>query len=57
MQAQGIWEAVEQSNPKGAVETRTDKMALSAIYQGISEDVLLSIAEKKSAKEARERLN
>lgn len=52
MQAQGVWVAVEQSDPKGVVETRTDKMALAAIYQGIPEDTLLSIVEKKSPKEA-----
>lgn len=52
MEAQGVWEAVEQSDPKVVVETKVDKMALAAIYQGIPEEVLLSIAEKKTAKEA-----
>lgn len=32
MQAQGVWEAVEPSDPKIAVETKTNKMALAAIY-------------------------
>lgn len=56
MQAQGVWEAVEQSDTKGVVEAKTDKVALAAIYQGIPEDMLLSIAEKKTAKEAWEAL-
>lgn len=52
MQAQNVWEAVEPSVPKLAVEVRMDKVALAAIYQGIQEEILLSIAEKKSAKES-----
>lgn len=51
MQAHGIWEAVEPKNTKDAIDEKMDKMALAAIYQGIPEDVLLSIAEKKTAKE------
>nr|GEX72333.1 hypothetical protein [Tanacetum cinerariifolium] len=38
------------------VEVKKDKMALAAIYQGIHEDLLLSISEKKSAKEPWEAL-
>lgn len=52
MQAHGIWEAIEPKNTKDAIEDKTDKMALAAIYQGIPEDILLSVAEKKTAKEA-----
>ena len=52
MQAHGVWDAVEPSDPKAAVEGKTDKIALAMIYQGIPEDVLLSLAEKKTAKEA-----
>lgn len=52
MQAQGVWDAVEPSDPKVAVEDRTDKVALAAIYQRIPEDLLLALAEKKTAKEA-----
>lgn len=52
MQAQGVWCAVEQTDPKAAVEEKTDKVALAMIYQGIPEEVLLSLAEKKTAKEA-----
>lgn len=52
MQAQGVWEAVEPDDPKEVVAVRTDKVALAAIYQGIPEEMLLSLAEKKTAKEA-----
>lgn len=52
MQAHGVWEAVEPSDPKVAVEGKVDKVALAMIYQGIPEDVLLSIADKKTAKDA-----
>ncbi|KAI3522492.1 hypothetical protein L1887_00319 [Cichorium endivia] len=52
MQAQGVWEAVEPRTANTVVEVKKDKMALAAIYQGIPEDLLLSLAEKKTAKEA-----
>lgn len=52
MQAHGVWEAVEPSDPKAVVEGKTDKIALAMIYQGIPEDVLLSLADKKTSKEA-----
>ncbi|XP_074326581.1 uncharacterized protein LOC141664523 [Apium graveolens] len=52
MQAHGIWAAVEPINTKEPIEDKTDKMVLVAIYQGIPEDVLLSLADKKTAKEA-----
>ena len=52
MQAHSVWEAVEPTDPKTAVDGKTDKVALALIYQGIPEDVLLSIADKKTAKEA-----
>lgn len=52
MQAQGVWEAVEPIDPKTVVEAKADKMAMAAIYQGIPEDMLLSIADKSTAKEA-----
>lgn len=52
MQPQGIWVAVEPIDLKAVVEDKLDKIALAMIYQGIPEDVLLSIAEKKNAKEA-----
>ncbi|GKA28552.1 putative reverse transcriptase domain-containing protein [Tanacetum coccineum] len=56
MQAQGVWDAVEPRTSNTVVEARKDKMALAAIYQGIPEDLLLSVAEKKTAKEAWEAL-
>ncbi|KAL8154922.1 hypothetical protein AgCh_000326 [Apium graveolens] len=52
MQAHGVWIAIESDDPKLPIEDWTDKIALAAIYQGIPEDVLLFIAEKKTAKEA-----
>ncbi|XP_074326762.1 uncharacterized protein LOC141664707 [Apium graveolens] len=52
MQAHGVWEAVEPANEKDKIEEKTDKTALAAIYQGITEDMLLSIADKETSKEA-----
>lgn len=50
MQAHSVWEAVEPSDPKNAIDGKLDKVALAMIYQGILEDVLLSITDKKTAK-------
>lgn len=52
MQAHGVWEAVENSDQKAVVDERIDKIALAMIYQGIPEEMLLSLAEKKKAKDA-----
>lgn len=52
MQAHEVWEAVEPKDPKTAIEERKDKIALAMIYQGIPEDMLLALAEKKTAKGA-----
>lgn len=52
MQAHGVWETIEPSDPKITVEDRHDKIALAMIYQSIPEEILLSLAEKKKAKEA-----
>ncbi|XP_020596269.1 uncharacterized protein LOC110036216 [Phalaenopsis equestris] len=52
LQAQGVWEAVEQDE----VEECKDRMTLAAIYQALPEDVLLIVAEKDSAKLAWETL-
>ncbi|XP_063945046.1 uncharacterized protein LOC135151491 [Daucus carota subsp. sativus] len=52
MKAQGVWGAIEQKDPKVAVDERTVQMALAAIYQGVPEDILLTIADKETAKEA-----
>lgn len=52
MQAQGVWGAIESSDPKAVIEDKVDKIALAMVYQAIPEDVLLSVAEKKTAKDA-----
>lgn len=57
MQAHEVWETVEpkkgeSSDPKAAIDERTDKVALTMIYQGIPEEMLLAIAARKTAKEA-----
>nr|KAJ0210782.1 hypothetical protein LSAT_V11C400185190 [Lactuca sativa] len=52
MLAQGIWDAVEPRTSNTLVESKKDNMALTAIYQGIPEDLLMVLAEKKTAKEA-----
>lgn len=51
MQAHGIWDAIEPKDPKATADVKVDKMAMAAIYQAIPEDILLSVAEKKTAKE------
>ncbi|KAL4589803.1 hypothetical protein LXL04_002713 [Taraxacum kok-saghyz] len=50
--AQGVWDAVEPKNLREVVDVRRDKMAMAAIYQGLPEELLLSLAEKETAKEA-----
>lgn len=52
MQAQGVWTMIEQTDPKASVEEEVDKVAMAMLYQGLPEDMLLSIAEKRTAKEA-----
>ncbi|XP_074361014.1 uncharacterized protein LOC141701222 [Apium graveolens] len=52
MKAQGVWCAIEQKDPKGGVDEKMVQVALPAIYQGVPEDVLMSISEKETAKEA-----
>lgn len=52
LKAQGVWAAVKSKDPKAVVEDKTDKVALAMIYQGISEEILLSIAEKETTKDA-----
>lgn len=56
MQAHGVWIAVEPKDPKAEIEEKVDKTALAVIYQGIPEDLLLSVADKATAKEAWEAL-
>ena len=41
MKAQGVWGAIEQKDPKAAVDERKVQVALAAIYQGVPEEVLL----------------
>ncbi|XP_074337727.1 uncharacterized protein LOC141674926 [Apium graveolens] len=52
MQAHGVWEAIEPKDPKVVPEEKTDKRALAMIYQGIPNEILLAMAEKKTSKEA-----
>lgn len=52
LQAQGVWVAIEPTDPKVAVEEKMDKIALAMLYQGLPEDMLLSIADKGTAKQA-----
>lgn len=52
VQAHGVWEAIKSTDPKVAVEERVDKVVLALIYQSIPEEMLLSLSEKKKAKEA-----
>lgn len=51
-----VWDAIEPKKPENAVSVKKDKTAMAAIYHVIPEDVLLSIAEKKTVKEVRETL-
>ncbi|KAL8089642.1 hypothetical protein AgCh_039213 [Apium graveolens] len=51
MQAHGVLEAIEPKDAAGVVEDKTDKRALAIIYQGIPEDLLLSLADKQMSKE------
>ncbi|XP_074352628.1 uncharacterized protein LOC141691769 [Apium graveolens] len=50
--AHGVWEAVEPSDPKAAIEAKTDKIALAMIYQALPEEIMLSLADKKTSKDA-----
>ncbi|GJQ99114.1 ribonuclease H-like domain, reverse transcriptase, RNA-dependent DNA polymerase [Tanacetum coccineum] len=43
MQAQGVWEAIEPRTRNTAIDVKKDKLALATIYQGIPEDLLLSL--------------
>ncbi|KAL8088343.1 hypothetical protein AgCh_038208 [Apium graveolens] len=53
MQAHGVWDvAVEPNDPKAEVDGKIDKIALAMMYQGISEDLLLSVVDEKNAKDS-----
>lgn len=56
MQAQGVWSAVEPTDPKSVIEDNTDNVAIAMIYQEIPEKMLLSLAEKNTAKDVWEAL-
>ncbi|KAL8135017.1 hypothetical protein AgCh_009882 [Apium graveolens] len=43
-QAQGVWMEIEQADPKAVVEEKVDKFALAMLYQGLPEELVLSIA-------------
>lgn len=47
-----MWEAIEPKDPNVAIVDKVDKRALAVIYQGIPEDYLLALSEKKTSKEA-----
>lgn len=51
MRDQGVWDVVELRIVKTVVKVKKDKMALATIYQGITKDMLLSLAEKQTTKE------
>ncbi|XP_062232775.1 uncharacterized protein LOC133930086 [Phragmites australis] len=52
VRAQGIWDAIEHEDLKEKVDMKKYQIALTAIYQGISEETLLAISEKETSKEA-----
>ncbi|KAL8107156.1 hypothetical protein AgCh_023818 [Apium graveolens] len=52
-QARGVWDVISPKDPKTTVvEEKEVKLAWAAIYQAIPEDMLLSLADKETAKEA-----
>lgn len=52
IKAQGAWNAIERKDPKTAVDDKLDKIALAMIYHEIPEKMLLSLADKETAKDA-----
>ncbi|XP_062179382.1 uncharacterized protein LOC133883982 [Phragmites australis] len=50
MEDQGIWEVVEPAVGE-AVDEKKDKKARSHLFQALSEDLLMQVARKKTAKE------
>lgn len=58
MQAHEVWEAISPKDPKTTmVDDKVDKISLKIIYEGIPDNVLLSLADKEAAKEAWEAFN
>lgn len=51
MQAYGVWDAVELKDPEVAAEEKMDKRALAIIYQGVADEILLTVADKKTSKD------
>ncbi|XP_074376845.1 uncharacterized protein LOC141718365 [Apium graveolens] len=51
LQAYNVWEAVEPKDPKAPIEDKADKRAMTMIYQEISEELLLKLAERTTAKQ------
>ncbi|XP_023520946.1 uncharacterized protein LOC111784490 [Cucurbita pepo subsp. pepo] len=52
LRAQGVWDAIESTEPLDSLDERKDQMTLAAIYQAIPEEMLFLLAEKEAAKEA-----
>lgn len=50
LEAQGVQDVIEWKDLQAALDEKQDKMAMTAIHQEILEDLLLSVAEKESAK-------
>lgn len=50
MKAHEVCEAIEPKDPTASFEKKTDKRALPIIYEEISDDILLAIAEKRTSK-------
>ncbi|XP_074352342.1 uncharacterized protein LOC141691505 [Apium graveolens] len=52
LQAYNLWDTIEPKDPKAAIDGKTDKRPMAMIYQSISEELLLMLAERKTTKEA-----
>lgn len=52
MEAHRVWDVIEPKDPKGVIENKIDKRALAIVYQGIPDDMLLTIANRKTFEEA-----
>lgn len=50
LKARGVWSAIDLKDPKATVDDKADKVALAMIYQGLPEEILLSVAEKETTK-------
>jgi hypothetical protein len=52
MHAQGVWDSVKSDDSNDKLDVKKDQTALAAIYQGIPNETLQVVSEKKTAKEA-----